>query len=130
MYRIPWVDASVAKVRKILADAGVEKETLILFTSDNGPKHDQKELAKHDHDSSGPYRGYKTDVWDGGTRSLHRALAWRADLSQSGQLYDIEIDPSEQNNLYHKHPKVVKRLTAKMRTAIVSGRTTEWENGK
>ena len=55
---------------------------------------------------------------------------WRVDLSRSGQLYDLEIDPYEQNNLYHKHPGVVKRLTAKMRAAIVSGRTTEWENGK
>jgi arylsulfatase A len=229
--RIPWVNESVARVRKILADAGVEKDTLILFTSDNGPKHDQQELRQHNHDSSGPYRGYKTDVWDGGTRvpfiahwpgrieagtvndnllcltdilptvatlvgsqlpkwaaedgidqsaqlfeseatlgresmitqsyvgilsiregkwklifdtqgsggfykysaeveEMDTLAPWRVDLSRSGQLYDIEADPYEQENLYDKQPKVVKRLTVRMRTAIVSGRTTEWKNGK
>jgi arylsulfatase A-like enzyme len=27
-----------------------------------------------------------------------------------GQLYDLELDPGETNNLYHKHPDVVKEL--------------------
>ncbi|MFT4692677.1 MAG: arylsulfatase A, partial [Limisphaerales bacterium] len=44
--RIPWVDESVAKVRKILAAAGVAENTLIFFTSDNGPKYDKKEIPK------------------------------------------------------------------------------------
>jgi arylsulfatase A-like enzyme len=29
-----------------------------------------------------------------------------------GQLYDMEKDPSEQNNLFAKEPEIVKRLTA------------------
>jgi arylsulfatase A-like enzyme len=31
-----------------------------------------------------------------------------------GQLYDLEQDPGETNNLYFKHPEVVKRLKAKL----------------
>ena len=66
--RCLWVDESVAKIRKLLEEAKLLDDTLILFTSDNGPKYTAKELSQHDHDGSGPYRGFKTDIWDGGTR--------------------------------------------------------------
>lgn len=65
--RCLWVDESIAKLRKFLKEEQLSDDTLILFTSDNGPKHDKKE-GRFGHDSSGPYRGYKTDAWDGGTR--------------------------------------------------------------
>ncbi|MCX6930589.1 MAG: sulfatase-like hydrolase/transferase [Verrucomicrobia bacterium] len=40
-----------------------------------------------------------------------------------GQLYDLEQDPGETNNLYFKHPEVVKRLKAKLDQAKKSGRS-------
>lgn len=65
--RCLWVDESVGEIQKLLDEAGVADNTLVIFTSDNGPKFTKKELADG-HDGSGPYRGYKTDVWDGGSR--------------------------------------------------------------
>jgi arylsulfatase A len=65
--RCLWVDESVAKISAMLDDAGVVENTIVVFTSDNGPKFTRAELAKG-HDASGPWRGYKTDAWDGGSR--------------------------------------------------------------
>jgi len=39
-----------------------------------------------------------------------------------GQLYDLDQNPGETNNLYFKHPEVVKRLKAKLDQAKKSGR--------
>jgi arylsulfatase A len=222
--RCLWVDESVERVRKLLAETGVADNTLVVFTSDNGPKYTQAEIAEG-HDGSGPYRGFKTDAWDGGSRIpfmvrwpakiepnqvndhllcltdvfptaasiagaslphwaaedgvdqtsqlLNRKAApvreamvtqsytgilsirrdhwklvfdtlgsggfykysaevepmgtmapWRMDLSRSGQLYDLSIDPYEQNNLYEEHPEIVKQLAAEMLQTINSGRST------
>lgn len=40
-----------------------------------------------------------------------------------GQLYDLEKDPGETDNLYFKHPDVVTRLKAKLDRAKTSGRS-------
>jgi len=66
--RCLWVDESVAKIRALLERLEIADNTLVIFTSDNGPRHDRADLARHGHDGSGPYRGFKTDAWDGGTR--------------------------------------------------------------
>ena len=65
--RCLWVDESVDKISRFLDGAGISENTLVVFTSDNGPKFTKKELADG-HDASGPFRGYKTDAWDGGSR--------------------------------------------------------------
>ncbi|MDF9799324.1 arylsulfatase A [Catalinimonas alkaloidigena] len=40
------------------------------------------------------------------------------------QLYNLAEDPAEQENLYHKHPEVVKSLTALLNDYIKKGRST------
>ena len=40
------------------------------------------------------------------------------------QLYDMEKDPSEQNNLYLERPKLAQRLLAQLTSDIESGRST------
>jgi len=40
------------------------------------------------------------------------------------QLYDLNSDPTEQNNLQAKHPKLVQDLVATLARAIKNGRTT------
>ncbi len=41
-----------------------------------------------------------------------------------GQLYNLETDPGETNNLYHKYPAIVAQLQAKLREYRESGRST------
>lgn len=81
--RCLWVDESVARVRKLLRETGAEKNTLVIFTSDNGPKYDKRELQKGGHDASGPFRGFKTDAWDGGTR-VPFIVRWPGKVSAGG----------------------------------------------
>ena len=63
-------DYTVGQVLASLERHGVADETLVIFTSDNGAAHyaDGMELEAQGHRISGPYRGYKSDVWDGGHR--------------------------------------------------------------
>lgn len=45
-------------------------------------------------------------------------------IKAPGQLYDMEADPSEQNNLYHSQPEVVERLLAQLESDVELGRST------
>ncbi len=63
-------DAVVGDVLAAIDQAGITKETLVVFTSDNGfaPYVGVKELEARGHFPSGPLRGYKSDAWEGGHR--------------------------------------------------------------
>lgn len=63
-------DACVGEVLDALAKHGVAKNTLVIFTSDNGcsPQADFPALGKKGHDPSYIFRGHKADIWDGGHR--------------------------------------------------------------
>jgi len=61
------IDADVGRVLKKLKALGLEENTLVIFTSDNGPHQEGGHMADH-FDSNGPLRGIKRDVYDGGVR--------------------------------------------------------------
>jgi len=58
------IDWSVGQVNNALREAGVERETIIVFTSDNGPW-----AGYGAHAGKTPYREAKATSFDGGTRS-------------------------------------------------------------
>jgi arylsulfatase A-like enzyme len=63
-------DAIVGQVLEAIEKSGLTESTLVIFTSDNGcaPYIGVSELEKNGHFPSGPLRGYKSDVWEGGHR--------------------------------------------------------------
>ena len=76
-------DWTVGEILNALDESGIAKNTLVLYTSDNGSfMHRQKGSALPDHVSdptiqaynetqhtaNGPLRGTKTDIWEGGHR--------------------------------------------------------------
>ncbi len=64
-------DAAVGEVLRALADAGKTDETLVIFTSDNGPApvaNMTEDLRRQGHDSAGGLRGAKQDLYEGGHR--------------------------------------------------------------
>jgi arylsulfatase A-like enzyme len=63
-------DAIVGQVLDAIDASGEAENTLVLFTSDNGcaPYIGVEELETMGHFPSGPLRGYKADVWEGGHR--------------------------------------------------------------
>lgn len=190
------LDRGVGHIVQLLEDLAIAENTLIVFTSDNGPHseggHNPKFFA-----SSGPWRGKKRDLYEGGIRmptiaywpgiiaagreSDHLSAAWDwlptlAEIARSkspvvtdglslvptlrgegGQqeheylywefherggkqairqgkwkairlgvekkpngpveLYNLESDPSESNNVAMSHPEVAKQLAALMSKA-------------
>ena len=57
------VDWCVGQVRAALEERGVLDDTLLIFTSDNGPHR-----GENGHSSTGPYRGLKNSAFEGGHR--------------------------------------------------------------
>ena len=64
MVQTDWV---VGEVLKALKEKGLEKNTIVIFSSDNGTESYAWERAeKYGHFSMGNFRGLKRDVWEGG----------------------------------------------------------------
>lgn len=63
-------DAAVGRILKAIDESGAGENTIVIFTSDNGCGSyvGAKELLAQGHSVSGPLRGYKGDIWEGGHR--------------------------------------------------------------
>lgn len=64
--KITLLDKQIGRLLNKLDEMGELENTLVLFTSDNGPHHEG-----HDHeffDSNGRLRGFKRDLYEGGIR--------------------------------------------------------------
>jgi arylsulfatase A-like enzyme len=67
-------DASVGAIMQALQRSGITENTLVIFSSDNGsPAQDGSRMAgafnsvqRFGHDPNAPFRGMKTDLWEGG----------------------------------------------------------------
>ncbi len=220
---IHQLDDHVGQLMKTLDELGVADNTLVIFTSDNGPEVPTVVAMRRDynHDGAAPWRGMKRDQWEGGHRvpfiakwpgkikagsvsdqticltdtmatcaailgyelpndaaedsfnilpvflgeddkpirpyTLHQtirlALAvrvgkWKyldhqnsggnryetrdflrpyilpeAAPDAPGQLYNLEEDPGERNNLYNQHPDIVRMLKALLDSSVDGGRS-------
>ena len=75
------VDDMVGKVMKALKDAGVDDNTILVFSTDNGcsPQAKFDELQEKGHYPSYIYRGHKADLFDGGHR-IPCVVRWPAQV--------------------------------------------------
>lgn len=65
---VAQVDDSVGKILKAIAATGERDNTLVFFTSDNGPTWYPEDVKRFGHSSAGNLRGMKGDAWEGGHR--------------------------------------------------------------
>lgn len=61
------MDEGVGQVLEALRARGLDRDTVVLFTSDNGP-HREGGADPEFFDSNGPLRGIKRDLYEGGIR--------------------------------------------------------------
>jgi len=61
------IDISVGRILDKLEELGLSEDTLVLFSSDNGP-HDEGGHSVTRFDSAGGFRGYKRSLHEGGIR--------------------------------------------------------------
>lgn len=67
---IHQLDYVVGELLATLEKLKVAHNTIVIFTSDNGPETTSviRMRADHDHDGARPWRGVKRDSWEGGHR--------------------------------------------------------------
>ncbi|MEE8468142.1 MAG: arylsulfatase [Planctomycetota bacterium] len=65
---ITHMDESVGQILDLLKELQLDEDTLVLFTSDNGPTHLKQQVDVDFFGSSGGLRGLKGSVYEGGLR--------------------------------------------------------------
>lgn len=77
---ITMLDRDVGKILDLLIEKGIQENTVVFFTSDNGPTPQATPLFN----SNGPLRGIKSDLYEGGIRVP--MIAWWPGTIQPGQV--------------------------------------------
>ncbi|RYD66486.1 MAG: hypothetical protein EOP83_04915, partial [Verrucomicrobiaceae bacterium] len=80
------LDDSVSDILQTLKDLGIDNNTLVVFTSDNGPA--ETEVYPPSFQSYGPFEGIKGDLWEGGIRTPTIAW-WPGTITATNQLSNI-----------------------------------------
>lgn len=89
------VDDAVGDVMQTLKDLGLDTNTLVVFTSDNGPHNEAGSGGSYTQDprffgSFGPMDGIKRDSWEAGIR-VPTLVRWPARIAAGG----ISFSPSQ-----------------------------------
>ncbi len=79
------LDVQVGEIRKKLEALGIADNTIIIFTSDNGP-HEEGGVDPDYFNSNAQFRGYKRDLYEGGIRVP--MIAYWANKIQAGATTD------------------------------------------
>ena len=104
--QVEEVDWSVGQILNTLAEEGLEKNTLVLFTSDNGPAGGL---------SAGPLRGRKGTAFEGGQREP--TIAWWPETIPAGTA------SNELTTAMDLHPTFAALAGAKMPTdRVIDGK--------
>lgn len=62
------VDNAVGQVLQMLDSLHISSNTMVIFSSDNGPYWRESFVQQFQHKSAGPFRGMKGDAFEGGHR--------------------------------------------------------------
>ena len=82
---ITRMDADIGRLLDRLEEHGIAENTLVFFTSDNGPHREGGRDPEY-FDSNGPLRGIKRDLYEGGVRVP--AIAWWPESVEAGGVTD------------------------------------------
>ena len=118
--------------KELPASAGEDSESILPILKGESVKFSRKGLIHH---SVSGYFSYRQGKWklllskgSGGWSRPSEKDMNKIPGSPEGQLYNMEIDPGEQNNLYLEKSKVVARLLAQLEKDVANGRSTAGPN--
>ena len=62
------VDAMIGRVLDTLHELGMDEDTLVVVTSDNGAWWNDNDMALYPHRANAEWKGEKADIWEAGHR--------------------------------------------------------------
>ncbi|MEP4078347.1 sulfatase family protein [Haloferula sp.] len=81
-------DHHVGRILAFLKKSGLDENTMVVFSSDNGPEKSwQGRIGDYGHDSSQVYKGGKRDIYEGGHR-VPFLIRWPAGIKQPGRAWN------------------------------------------
>ena len=93
------IDSAIGDLNQTLKELGIAENTLVIFTSDNGPHHESYidgkrfNIGKYSpqaFQSYGPFDGTKRDCWEGGIR-MPTLACWKGKIEKGR----IDSTPSQ-----------------------------------
>ena len=85
------LDDAVGDVLQLLKDLQIDDNTLVVFTSDNGPHNEGSKYGTQNptfFESFGPMDGIKRDSWEGGMREP-ALVRWPGHIAAHGQTFAL-----------------------------------------
>ena len=80
-------DHHIGRILSFLKKSGIDDNTLIVFTSDNGPEKSwEARITEFNHDSKGGFKGGKRSVYEGGHRVPFLAR-WPKGIKNPGRIW-------------------------------------------
>lgn len=130
-------DWSAGQIIEAIDQAGIAENTIVIFTADNGHSHytGWDDLVDAGHLPSGPYRGHKGDIWEGGHRvplivrwpkriksgSQSNQMVCLTDLfATNAEIVGAELPPSGAEDSISFLPSLLGKKTDQRRTSLVS----------
>lgn len=115
------VDANIGQVLAALEKAGMDENTLVIFSSDNGPVWYDTDMERFGHDATGGLRGMKGDAWEAGHRmpfivrwpgevepgsESHRTICFTDVLATAAELTCTELPEGAGQDSYSFYPEL------------------------
>ena len=114
--------------KKLPATAGEDSESILPLLSGSPVEFSRKGIIHHS--VSGCF-AYRQDKWklllakgSGGWTSPTENMMSKVADAPKGQLYNLEEDPGEKNNLFLTSPDVVESLMSQLTQDVANGRST------
>jgi arylsulfatase A-like enzyme len=127
-------DDVVGQVMRVLDEAGLASNTLLVFTSDNGAHWTPDDKAKFPHRANAHWRGMKADAWDAGHRipflarwpgripagTVSTQLGCHTDfLATAAEIAGAKLPRNAGEDSYNLLPAYVGKATKPIRAAVV-----------